>query len=153
GVEDDTAVVLEDVALTVPYLKVGQTVPLSKDERIYLGRPPAEETAPVAATAAASTPTVSIDWAATVRTAKPVLLYSNLAEQPIPVALDLDADAQGLTGDIRIEKFSARLFRQSAQIDHVFLSPVEGEPDVGLDGLILYPTPDAVIRILLLGTT
>ncbi len=150
--EDKTAVTLDDVALSLPYLKIGPPPSLAVDKRIHIGSPPPESVDPPAALTSPSTGS-AIAWSAEVKTARPIRLLSNLAEEPIPIALSLSVEPGKLAGTITIQKFAAKLFRQKAVIDHVTLTATAGVPDLALDGLILYPTSDATIRILLLGST
>lgn len=157
--EDRTQLVLQDVRLELPYLKLGKPPPLKTDPRIRTE----EEPAPVQGGAAgvekstAARPSAfhmpSIDYEATLKTENPVTLYTNLNPQPIPVALDLAARPGGMSGTIEVRPFVANLFRRQGQVDHVILSARPGSSTLGLDGLIKFRESSTDVRLMLLGTT
>ena len=160
--EDTTEVALQNIALELPYLKLGTVPAVSVDSRIRTG----EETEAAAAqrerqsqaaqegTALVekSTPT-SVVYRAHIATVKPIILYSNLNPHPIPIGVDLVATAAGMAGDITVESFEADLFKRKAMVQKVALHSEPGAKSMDLDGLILFKLPDADVSIKLLGST
>jgi hypothetical protein len=90
-----------------------------------------------------------------VGTAKPIVLYSDLAKTPVPVALDfkLEKPPGVMTGAVEVKSFDIEFFRRNATVDHLTLTFRPGSKVVGLDGLIKYKAAEATISIRLLGTT
>jgi hypothetical protein len=90
-----------------------------------------------------------------VGTARPIVLYSDLAKTPVPVALDLKLEKPPgvMTGAVEVKSFDVEFFRRNATVDHVTLTFRPGSKLVGLDGLIKYKATEALITIRLLGTT
>jgi hypothetical protein len=148
GVVSETTAILDDVALALPYLKIGAPPAVMPDKRISKGAPP-----PTPLDKPPEKKPSAVRWHALVRTGKPLRLLSNLTQDPVPVMLDLDVDARGPDGDIRVEEFRAKLFKQTAVVDHIALIALPDGAPMGLEGLILYPTPDATVKISLLGST
>ena len=151
--EDRTDVVLEDVALELPYLKMGKIPPVSTDSRIHTG----EESRPAAAPPAVSTAPArragALEYTVTMKTAKPVILYTNLNPQPVPVSLDLTARPGGLGGTINVDPFVATLFKRQGRVDHVTLTAKPGSRSMKLDGLVKFHESSADVDLLLLGST
>ena len=156
--ENDSEVVLKEVALELPWLNVVGTPKISVDKRIKTSAPPA-----AAPNAGGRAPASGGAWPllpplksrALVRTEKPLILLSNLAKGPIPVAVDLAViqPPAAVSGTIGVQKFDVALFRRVATVHHLNFLLKPGSPVGGVEGLILYKTPYAVIRIILSGTT
>src|SRR6202034_1669816 len=89
-----------------------------------------------------------------VGTAKPIMLYSDLAKTPGPSGLDLKVEEPTglMTGAIEIKPFDVEFFRRNATVDHLTLTFRPGSKFVGLDGLVKYKAAEALISIRLLGT-
>lgn len=140
------SVVLEDVALTLPRLEVGAPPDVTLDERITAA--PARPSRPAARRQ------TWLSYEAKVTTAKPALLFTNLAKEPVPVRLDLAVSSEPppLSGRIRLESFKIELFGREATIEHFNLTPLSGGL-VELDGLLRVRSAEAVVRILVLGTS
>lgn len=155
--EDKTDVVLKDVALELPYLKVGAVPPLTVDSRIRTGeekmdRRAEKRQAQEDATVRPSTAS-AVDYVARIRTDNPVKLLSNLNPQPIPIALDLSMTPAGMNGTIAIQSFDAELFKKKGHVDHLSLKPAPGARAMDLDGLIQFSEDEADIALKLLGST
>lgn len=139
------AVVLEDVALELPRLELGAPPDVTLDDRIAVSLP-----APGAAGAGAP----ALEYEATVKTAKPALLYTNLAKGAVPVEADLvlRSGPRPLSGQLRLGRFETELFGRTASVEHFRLEPSAGR-GFELDGLLLYKSAEAVVRILVLGSS
>lgn len=144
--EAKASVVLEDVAVELPRLEIGAPPDVTLDKRI----------GPTAGDPSRPAPTRKpwLAYEAKVATAKPALLFTNLTKAPIPVGLDLvvRSSPPPLSGRIWLERFETVLFRRTASIERFVLTPLPGGR-FDLDGLVLAKTADAVVRILILGTS
>lgn len=154
--ELDGSVDFDETALELPRLDVGRMPRLKFDARISSGVASAPEPpGPARVTRRAWKREIPFRVRVRGKTLEPLILYSNLAKSPIPVVLDVAAAYPPGTaeGAVSVRSFGIELFRRSATVDHlnVSLSSATGEGD--LEGLIVYKTPDAVVNILLLGTT
>lgn len=91
----------------------------------------------------------------TLKTAKPLLLFSNLVKDPVPVSLDLLGEYPPPvgSGSVAVGRFGVELFRRSAVVEHVNVRLPPGGSVGALEGLVVYKTSDFVINIRLLGTT
>lgn len=153
GLSAKAEVALAEVALELPRLEVTSMPKVMVDKRILLA-----DAGPVRDAVARplpKAPVLPLEAALHVATSKPALLYSNLAKQPVPVALDLDvlSPPVRLSGTITLLRFDVELFRRLAAVERAALRFTPGSRLVELDGLILYRTSDAVINIALLGST
>jgi len=150
--EHDGELLLKEVALELPRLEIGRAPKVTSDKRIKL-----VDDKPAAAARAAGTPGAAppIRARLVVKTEKPVLLFSNLAKDPVPIALDLVATYPpgAAAGLVSVRTFNVELFRRNATVDHLNVNLTEGSKVGELEGLIRYKTPDADIRIVILGTT
>ncbi|MDP3542139.1 MAG: translocation/assembly module TamB domain-containing protein [Elusimicrobiota bacterium] len=144
--EAKASVVLEDVALELPRLEIGAPPDMTLDKRIA---PAAEEPAQPGPRRKAW-----FKYEAKVATAKPALLLTNLAKEPIPVGLGLAVSSEPprLSGRIWLERFETALFGRIATIERFGLTPLPGGL-FELDGLVLVRSAEAVVRILVLGTS
>lgn len=158
---DRTDVDLKDVALQLPNISLkdlsGTPSPLV-DTRIKTGQPSRDAAVDAKrrslAQSQAPKPSESkVDFDAHVFTSKPVRIVTNLVPQAVPIALDLHAKPDGLSGKIEIQPFDVKVFRQKGRVDHVTLTPTPGSGDMKLDGKIVYKRQDATIDILLVGST
>ena len=156
--ENDSEVVLKEAALELPWLSVVGTPKVSVDKRIKTSAPPA------AAPKAGARPLASggawpllppFKSRALVHTEKPLILFSNLANGPIPVSVDLAVTQPpaAVSGTIGVQKFDVALFRRVATVHHLNLMLKPGSRVGVVEGLLLYKTPYAVISIILSGTT
>ncbi|HBA59467.1 MAG TPA: hypothetical protein DCZ92_01320 [Elusimicrobia bacterium] len=153
---DETEVVLQDVALQLPRLDIKGMAAFTPDSRIRTGAEAAKEDLardeerrrPAKSSAAVFQAGIRV------KTAKPVILYSNLSKDPIPIGLDIKLSVpQGaMEGEVEIKSFRAEIFRRIASVDHVRFTGRAGTPTLDLDGLIVYKTAEARILIRLLGT-
>lgn len=153
AMKSKTQVLLKDVAVEVPYLKVGTFPSVTVDERIKTGDPARDMAAEAKRQSIHPRKGPPGEHDIRIVTEKPVILYTNLAKDPVPVSLDLDAKPEGMEGRIRVEPFKVEIFKQEAKIDHVTLVPHVGTSAQDLDGKIVYKKNDLVIDILLLGST
>jgi hypothetical protein len=150
------AVTFDDVALQLPHLDALRMPKVTLDPRIMTARSKEEERETAEsrrrAEVAGSTSAVALELS--VGTARPIVLYSDLAKTPVPVALDLKlAKPPGLmTGAVEVKSFDVEFFRRNATVDHLTLTFRPGSKHVGLDGLIKYKATEAMISIRLLGT-
>jgi len=151
-----TSVLAEKVALQLPRFDVRGMADFSTDKRIQTG---AElDKADLARENAPSRPAdgtgSKVRGEVGIKTAAPLLLYSNLAKDPVPVALDLKLNIPPgpLTGTVKVRPFRAVIFRRTATIEHITLTGRAGSEAMALDGVIIYKTAEATIRIRLLGT-
>ncbi|HBB66551.1 MAG: hypothetical protein A2X28_07935 [Elusimicrobia bacterium GWA2_56_46] len=154
---DDTDLTLQDIALQLPRVDIKGAAALTPDSRIRTGR----ETDKIKlareeeglSPAKSSVPSMQAE--VRVKTAKPAILYSNLAMDPVPLelALTLRAPSGGIEGTVDVGKFRANIFRRTASIEYVKITGRAGSPVMNLDGLILYRAAEAKISIRLLGTT
>lgn len=150
---DETDVELQDVAIQLPYLKLGPMPSPVADTRIKTGNPKRDAAVEArrrevkTSSAAAS----SVDYVVRVKTKKPLTLLSNLIEAPVPISLDLRAAPAGPSGTIRIESFDLDVFRQKARVDHLTLSPQPSGASMPVDGKVVYKRQDATVDILILG--
>jgi hypothetical protein len=87
-------------------------------------------------------------------TQAPVLFLTDLAQSPVPVALDLRAARPGdrPVGTVGVRSFHIKFFRREAVVDHLTLTFSPGSTATDLDGLIRYDAAEAAISIRLLGT-
>lgn len=149
-------VLAEEVALQLPRFDVRGMAAFSTDKRIKTGAQTHKED--LAREKALSQPSGGADSLVrgeiAIKTAAPVLLYSNLAKDPVPVDLDLKLTIPPapLAGTITVRPFRAVIFRRTASIEHVTLTGRAGGAAMALDGRIIYKTPEARILIRLLGT-
>ena len=157
SIEARAAATLDDVALQMPHLDVLKMPKVTLDARIKNAGSKEEksEAAVLSSTAGVAGSTSSIMLALTVGTSQPILLYTDLAKTPVPIALDLKLDRPPglMTGVVAIKSFDVEFFRRNAKVDHLTLSFRPDSKLVGLDGLIKYKSSEAMISIRLLGTT
>jgi len=143
---------LKEVALELPRLEVGPAPKIAIDRRIATAFSPnlAVSTAP-----AAAPPPFPLRSRLAIRTEKPALLFSNLAKDPVPVALDLVAthSPAAVSGVVGIRSFGVELFRRSATVDHLKVTVSSFSRIAALEGLVVYRAARAVINIAILGTT
>lgn len=154
--KNETDVVLQEIALQLPRIDLKGMATFIPDSRIRTGRQSDEEAlarqerhnVPVATSAPALRGEIGV------RTAKPAILYSNLAKDPVPIGLEIKikVPAGGVTGTVEVRPFRAKIFRRIASIDHIRLSGRAGSPIMDLDGLIVYRAAEAKIFIRLMGT-
>lgn len=154
--KDETEFLLRDVALQLPRFDLKGMASFVPDSRIKTGAQ--LDKAELAREVERKRPARSappIEAVIRVRTEKPAILYSNLAKDPVPVALDftLKIPKSGMAGTVEIKPFRVEIFRRTASIDHIRFTGRTGSPVMGLDGLIVYKAAEAKILIRLLGTT
>lgn len=150
---DSTEVDLKKVAFELPYLRVGPMPAVSVDKRIVTGGKPPQQAEAAARTSVRKSSVTALRYDAHVLTSAPVLLYSNVVKDPVPIGLDLHLRNSGMTGKIELRSFHMEVFRQLALIDHITLTPLPGSSAFGLDGLVVYKKEDVTIKIALLGST
>lgn len=152
-IKDETDVELKDVALELPYLKLGPVPKPVADTRIKTGEPARDAAVEAKRPEAVKSTATAVAYTVRVKTEKPVRLITNLIKDQIPIALDLKATAAGADGKITIEPFDLQVFRQTAHVDHITLSPAAGAESIPIDGKLIYKKEDVVVNILLLGST
>ncbi len=85
---------------------------------------------------------------------KPVRLLTNLIEPPIPLRIDFTTSKPGgPAGTIRVEPLELELFRRKAKIERLEFIQRPGSKAPEIDAAIQRATPEAVIRILIVGST
>ena len=155
AIKTRAALIFDDAALQLPHLSALKMPSVTLDSRIKTaGSAPAEPEEPALSSApAVSSTTVDLELA--VETARPIILYTDLAQTPVPLALKLRIVKPPGTagGGVSLQSFDVEFFRRRAQIDHLTLTLVPGSRKTGLDGLVKYKSPEALILIRLLGTT
>ena len=156
--KDDTSVTLEDLRLELPYLKIGSIPGVSVDPRIMTGteKEQADDKKTEAKAQARKNGAPagsSFDYAARLRTGKPLTLYTNINPAPIPIGIELTATPAGLKGSITVETFKAELFKKKGTVDHVTLTTIANSSALDLDGLVQFHESDADIQVKLLGST
>lgn len=152
------ALTFDDAALQLPHLSALQMPRVTLDPRIKAPGAAAASTAEPEEPEISTAPSVSsttVDLELSVATAKPIILYTDLAQTPVPLALKLKLakPAGTASGDVTLEAFDVEFFRRRARVDHLTLTLVPGSKTTALDGLIKYKAPEALISIRLLGTT
>jgi hypothetical protein len=152
--EHSGQLILKEVALELPRLDVGRAPKVLVDRRIRTG-----DEAP-AVPVNIDPPPVGVRFppvrgSLSVKTEKPLLLFSNLAKDPVPAALDLvlTFPPASVGGLVAVRKFNVELFRRNATVDHLNVALSSGSKIGALEGLVLYKTPSAAISILIMGTT
>lgn len=147
--------ILKEVALEVPRLDIVHTPKVFVDKRIKTGE---AEPAPAARKESAlpeNPRPLPFRGSLLVKTEKPLILFSNLAKDPVPLALDLilTYPPAAVAGRAAVQRFDLELFRRNATVDHLNVALSPGSKFGALEGLVLYKTPAVEIRILVLGTT
>ncbi|MFI5361924.1 MAG: translocation/assembly module TamB domain-containing protein [Elusimicrobiota bacterium] len=151
------AATLDDVALQLPHLDALKLPTVTLDSRIKSKREREAERAAEErerrTKVGGSSATIAVEL--TVGTTRPILLYTDLAKTPVPVALDLRfARPPGAaTGAVEVKSFDVEFFRRGASVDHLTLTLRPGSRVAAVDGLIKYQATEALISIRLLGTT
>lgn len=145
--------ILKEVALELPRLEIERAPKFFIDKRIKTGEDEIAVKAPKPRSGERGA--LPLRSGLIVKTEKPMILFSNLAKDPVPLALDLIATypPAAAAGRISVRKFDIELFRRNATIDHLNISMSSGSQVGVLEGLVLYKTPAAAISILVLGTT
>ncbi|MDP3543423.1 MAG: translocation/assembly module TamB domain-containing protein [Elusimicrobiota bacterium] len=153
--EHEGELILEEAAFELPRLDVGRAPKVFSDKRIRTAPPPPSAAAPVAAKTPAGAGVPPVRGRLAVKTGKPLILFSNLAKDPVPIALDLALTypPAAAAGRVEVRSFGVELFRRRATVDHLNIAVSSGASPAALEGLVRYATPSAEIRILLLGTT
>ena len=150
-IEHTGTLVLKEVSLELPHIDIGRTAKVGYDKRIKTDEGPAAASSPSRKTARS----LPLRARLLLKTEKPLLLFSNLVKNPVPVALDLAATfppgAAG--GKIEVQRFEVELFRRDAVVEHFHVALSSGSKVGALDGLVSYKSPKAAISILILGTT
>lgn len=154
--ENATSVLAEEVALQLPRFDMRSMAAFSTDKRIKTGAE--TDKADLAREKALSQPAggsgARVRGEIGIKTAAPILLYSNLAKDPVPLDLDLKlAIPPGPpAGTVKIRPFRVVMFRRTAAIEHITLTGRAGSDAMALEGAIVYKTAEARILIRLLGT-
>ncbi|MBI2788206.1 MAG: translocation/assembly module TamB domain-containing protein [Elusimicrobia bacterium] len=145
--------ILAEVALEAPRLEVGRAPKVFVDKRIKTGAVVPERAAPARRPGGGgrfAAPRGSL----VVRTEKPLILFSNLAKDPVPIGLDLvlTSTPAAAAGTVSVRSFAVELFRRNATVDHLNVEVSSGSRSGALEGLVRYKTPEVEIGILILGT-
>ncbi|HXT02372.1 MAG TPA: translocation/assembly module TamB domain-containing protein [Elusimicrobiota bacterium] len=151
--KDETGVDLQDVALELPYLKLGPVPSPVADKRIKTGEPSRDAAVEAKRPEAVKSTSTAVAFTVKVRTEKPLRLITNLIKDQVPIALDLKATGAGLDGTIEIQPFNLQVFRQNARVDHITLKPAAGAESIPIDGKLIYKKNDVVVNILIVGST
>lgn len=144
---------LEDVALQLPHLDALKMPRATLDPRIKTRARAAARPQARAQERAGAPPRVALTLR--VVTAKPLVLDSDLAKSPVPIALDMTfrRPPGEVEGTLEVQSFRAEFFRRRAEVSSVRLTRRRGSKTSELDGLVLYRAEEALIRVRLLGTT
>jgi hypothetical protein len=148
-----TDLALKEIALQLPRVDLKGMAAVTPDSRIKAGREagkvkPAGEGSP----GQSSAPAVAAE--VRVRTSRPLILYSNLAMDPVPIELGcvFRMPYKGVEGVVEVGRFRAVIFRRVASVEHIKFSGRAGSSVTDMDGLIVYQAAEAKISIRLLGT-
>lgn len=149
AVEYAGVLILKEVALEAPRLEVGGAPKVFVDKRIKTGA-----AAPAGAAGGRGPRLAPPRGSLVVRTEKPLILFSNLAKDPVPIGLDLvlTSPPAAAAGTVSVRSFAVELFRRNATVDHLNVEVSSGSRPGALEGLVRYKTPDVEIGILILGT-
>jgi len=152
--EHSGELILEEVALEAPRLEVGRAPKVFVDKRIKTGATVPDGAAPERRPAGAGPRLSPPRGSLVVRTGKPLILFSNLAKDPVPIGLDLvlASPPAAAAGKVSVGSFAVELFRRNATVDHLNVEVSSGSRPGALEGLVRYKTPDVEISILILGT-
>lgn len=144
--------ILKEVALELPRLDIERAPKAFSDKRIKTGN---VDASPPPATAALGGRPLPLRSRLIVKTEKPLILFSNLAKDPVPAALDLilTYPPAEVAGRVSVQAFDVELFRRNATVDHLNVSLSSGSRVGALEGLVRYKAPAAMISILISGTT
>lgn len=148
----ETDVILQSIALQLPRFDLKGMAAFIPDKRIKTGAEWDKEEVKRKHPVKSSAPVTLMNMR--VKTAKPVIFYSNLATDPIPIGLDITMKIpyNGMGGVVDVRPFRVTIFRRVASIDHIKFSGHVGSPVMDLDGLIIYRAAEAKIFIRLAGT-
>jgi hypothetical protein len=154
--KDETDVLIRDIALQLPQFDLKSMAAFIPDSRIRTG-PESDKEDKVREEKRANpgkSSATAIRAELRFKTDKPVILYSNLARDPIPIGLEfaMKIPPDGMEGTIEVRPFRAEIFRRLASIDHIRLTGRVSSPVMDLDGLIVYKAAEAKIFIRLVGT-
>ncbi|MBI2387182.1 MAG: translocation/assembly module TamB domain-containing protein [Elusimicrobia bacterium] len=155
ALEHSGELIFKEVALEVPRLEVGRAPKVFVDKRIKTGGEARDGAAPGRPAAGRAGPRLAAPRGRlVVKTEKPVVLFLNLAKDPVPIGLDLvlTSPPSAAAGRVSVRAFDVELFRRNATIDHLNIEVSSGSRPGALEGLVRYKTPDVEIRIMVLGT-
>ncbi len=149
--EHEGTLLFKEVALELPHIDIGRTTKIVYDKRIRT-----DESPPGASSASwRAAGVLPLRARLLLKTEKPLILFSNLVKDPVPVALDLAATFPpgAASGTVSVRRFEVELFRRDAALEHLNVALSSGSKVGALEGLVSYKTPKAAISILILGTT
>ncbi len=136
---------LQDVAIEAPPLRMQKPPQLLKDKR-FISSTEKKTQAKVAP--------IPIEWKVNVRTKNPLVVYSNLLNDPLPINLDLALMAKKpMEGQIQIKSTPFEIFNKKARLDFLNISYTDKSKIGNLDGVIKYETSEVKVDIFLLGST
>jgi hypothetical protein len=149
----DGTATFDDVALEAPHLEPLKMPHMILDARIKGADAPGPAKAVARRFSAAPAASGAVD--VRIVTAKPILVYSDLAKSPVPIvlALSLERPPGRLTGTAELGPCDVEFFRRKAQVKSLKVTLRPGAKVPELDGLIEYKAAEATIRIRFLGTT
>jgi len=140
---------LSDIQLVLPRLGLAKPPPITPDKRILAAKELKELESEVEGIKAPP----GFYYDLSLKTAKPIRLITNLADAPVPVAVDLylTEDTKPM-GTVAIQEFPLTLFKGKGRIQHFILK--FGDPEViPIDGEASVERLDYKIKVLLSGTT
>ncbi len=141
----DLDLVLTSIALELPRLELGAPPQFISDPRYRTGLK----------TAASESSGLDFDFSLHLVSpdGSPVQILSNLAKKPIPISTDLKVGSSTpLSGSINIQSFPVEIFRRQATVDHFKLTLAEPSDESVIDGLIIVPSVDYTVKVILLAT-
>jgi hypothetical protein len=139
------SVVLEDVRLVLPEIKLDEPIPrVVKDSRIEIPSPDHKSRL------------LPLEYRVAIRTKTPgaVHIANSITSDPVPMSLDLvAASGRGLDGTVDLGGFGLALFRRQAKVERIGLRYTPGHDAAQLDGRVTFKNNDYRIYLSLLGTT
>ncbi len=98
--------------------------------------------------------TLPITWRVYVHNENPILVDSNLFKSAIPLSVNLKAAYDGQPdGNVQVLSMPVEIFGKKAQVENIKISYLKDSRTSGLNGSVLYQTPEVKIHIQFLGTT
>ena len=153
--EHSGELILKEVALELPRLEIGRPPSVFYDKRIQGGTGGASSAPAVKGPPGPAVRPLPLRSRLLVRTEKPLILFSNLMKDPVPMVLDLTVTTPpaAVEGTVSVRRFDVELFRRKATVDHLNVALSSGSSVGAIEGLVRYETPSVTINILILGTT
>ncbi len=135
-------VVLKDGSIQLPYIEAQRPPNIGWDSRIKSKPAKVEKK-----TAKKDLFDLNVHF----KTENPLHLQTNLAKNDVPLMVDFRMDSKSLSAIVSANPFTLQLFRRKAEVKKFVVKTVPNSKTIELQGLIEYPTSDALIQIHLSG--